>query len=159
MKKWLLILVLPLGLLIYWRLTLAPQLPLQDIHGRHYAAAAWRGHALVINFWATDCPTCRHELPQWTQVWREWHKQGLEIVAVAMQYDQRSRVLDYADQIGLPFTVVYDSDGRIARAWGGVEATPTSVLIDPQGHIVRRYLGEVPADELRNWLQQTLPRR
>jgi peroxiredoxin len=66
---------------------------------------------------------------------------GFETIAVAMQYDPANYVKNYAETRKLPFTVAIDAQGEIAKAFGDVKLTPTAFLIDKQGHIIKRYLG------------------
>jgi peroxiredoxin len=62
-------------------------------------------------------------------------------VAVAMAYDPPASVIYYSESRQLPFDVVIDNTGAVARAWGGVEATPTSFLVNRKGEIVQRFVG------------------
>ena len=59
-----------------------------------------------------------------------------------MQYDKPEYVSRFAAQRALPFLVAYDHDGQAAKAWGDVRLTPTTFLLDKQGRIVKRYVGQ-----------------
>ena len=59
-----------------------------------------------------------------------------------MQYDKPEYVSRFATQRALPFLVAYDHDGQAAKAWGDVRLTPTTFLLDKQGRIVKRYVGQ-----------------
>ena len=95
-----------------------------------------------MNFWATSCTTCVAEMPEIAATYGKFKAQGYETLAVAMQYDKPEYVSRFAAQRALPFLVAYDHDGQAAKAWGDVYLTPTTFLLDKQGRIVKRYVGQ-----------------
>jgi peroxiredoxin len=120
----------------------APALTLTTYQGQKLELNAERGKVLLVNFWATSCTTCIKEMPDIVATHRKYAPQGYETVAIAMDYDVPNYIAAYALKNDLPFPVAHDSDGSAAKAFGGVRLTPTSFLIDKQGNIVKRYLGE-----------------
>jgi protein-disulfide isomerase len=77
-------------------------------------------------------------------------------VAVAMQYDPPSYVVNYAQTRSLPFKVAIDNMGTAAREWGPVEATPTTFLLNKRAEIVARFVGEPDFPELRALIEKLL---
>lgn len=135
----------------------APDVTVTTIKGERVPLAQMRGKVVLVNFWATSCATCIQEMPDLVRLAREWQPRGVEVVAVAMQYDPPNYVLNYAETRQLPFRVALDADGSAAAAFGGILGTPTTFVIDPQGRIWKRYLGIPDWAELRQWLGRTLP--
>jgi len=101
-----------------------------------------RGKVVLINFWATDCTTCMHEMPQVAATYEKFRARGYDTLAVAMSYDKPGYVTRYAETRKLPFPVAYDRDGRMAKSLGNAQLTPTSVRVNRRGEIVKRYVGE-----------------
>ena len=101
-----------------------------------------RGKVTLVNFWATTCVSCVKEMPALVDTYLKYREQGFETVAVAMSYDPPQWVNSFAQTRQLPFKVALDNTGEIAKAWGDVRLTPTTYLVDKQGHIVKRYVGE-----------------
>lgn len=134
----------------------APDMVVKTLQGETVQLSKLRGKVVLINFWATSCATCIKEMPSLTALYREWQPKGLELVAVAMQYDPPNYVLHYAQSNKLPFKVALDIEGKAAQAFGGVLGTPTTYVVDPQGRIHKRYLGEPDWAELKDWLGKTL---
>jgi peroxiredoxin len=81
-------------------------------------------------------------MPDTIADYNKYSAEGFQTVAVAMNYDPPNYVLNYAQTRKLPFTVALDSKGDVAQAFGNVQLTPTAFLVDKQGHIIKRYLGE-----------------
>lgn len=114
-----------------------------------------KGKVYLVNFWATSCSTCMHEMPQMVQTYNRFKGQGLEFIAVAMNYDTPQYVANYAQTRELPFKVAFDY-GSAAKQFGNVELTPTTFVIDKQGRILKRYVGEPSFAELDQLLQHAL---
>jgi len=102
-----------------------------------------RGKVVLVNFWATDCAPCVHEMPQIAATHEKFKARGYETLAVAMSYDPPAYVIDFAQSRKLPFGVVIDNTGAFAKSFDAVRFTPTSVLINKRGEIVKRFVGEL----------------
>jgi peroxiredoxin len=120
----------------------APSVSYTLLDGRRSELASLRGHVVLVNFWATSCAPCVEEMPELAANWRRFAPQGFETLAVAMQDDPPALVSDFAQARALPFGVVIDNTGEVARRFGGVQFTPTSLLINKRGEIVKRWIGK-----------------
>jgi peroxiredoxin len=120
----------------------APDVTFASIDGQKIHLSDLRGKVVLVKFWATDCVTCIKQMPDTIADFNKYSAQGFQTVAVAMNYDPPNYVLNYSQTRKLPFTVALDTKGDVAQAFGDVRLTPTAFLIDKQGHIVKRYLGE-----------------
>jgi len=112
------------------------------LDGTRSSTTDLRGKVVLINFWATSCTTCVHEMPQIVATHEKFKQRGFETLAVAMSYDPPAYVINFAESRKLPFAVAIDNTGAIAKSFGNVELTPTSVLVNKRGEIVKRYVGE-----------------
>jgi peroxiredoxin len=119
----------------------APDTPVVLLDGSTRIGAAVAGQVTLVNFWATTCSVCVAEMPQMVALFNTYRDQGFATVAVAMVYDPPASVIYYSESRQLPFDVVIDNTGAVARAWGDVEATPTSFLVNRRGEIVQRFVG------------------
>jgi peroxiredoxin len=111
------------------------------LDGRAEQLSALRNRVVLVNFWATSCATCVQEMPALVDTWRRFRANGFETLAVAMQHDPPALVARFAETKALPFGVVIDNTGAVARAFGDVQVTPTTFVIDKRGHIAARYEG------------------
>ncbi len=115
-----------------------------------------RGKVTLVNFWATTCVSCVKEMPALVDTYNKYREQGFETVAVAMSYDPPDWVANFATSRQLPFRVALDNTGDIARDWGEVRLTPTTYIVDKQGRIVKRYLGEPNFTALHQLIEKLL---
>lgn len=134
----------------------APAFDYTLLDGSRHNSAALRGQVLMLNFWATSCAVCVKEMPQLAATHRQFAAQGLQTLAVAMQYDAPALVADFTEKRQLPFGVVIDNTGAVARAFGDVKATPTTLLVNRAGRIVWRHEGEPSFPQLRSRIAQLL---
>jgi len=134
----------------------APQVTFTSLKGEKIPMGSLRGKVVLVNFWATSCVGCIHEMPQMIDTYRKYNTQGLETIAVAMSYDPPNYVLNYTEKNALPFKVALDVQGSIARAFGDVQLTPTTFVIDKHGNIIKRILGEPDFAQLRTLLEKEL---
>lgn len=114
------------------------------------------GKVTLVNFWATSCVSCVNEMPALVATYEKFRKRGFETVAVAMHYDPPSYVVHFAQSRGLPFKVAIDNTGGLAKAWGDVAVTPTTFIVNKQGQIVKRYVGEPDFAALHQLLERLL---
>ena len=134
----------------------APESRFVLLDGQILNTADLKGKVTLVNFWATTCVTCVKEMPSIVATYNKYHGQGLETVAVAMAYDPPQWVANFAQTRQLPFKVALDNTGEVAKAWGDVKLTPTTYVVDKQGRIVKRYVGEPDFAALHQLLEQLL---
>ena len=151
----LVILVTSLILLSFQKVTI-DKLDMTTINGEKITSKDLLGKVVLINFWATDCPGCIAEMPGLINTYNKYRNQNFELIAVSMFYDPPSHVLSFSKNNSLPFPVVLDIEKKIAAQFNNVTLTPTSFLIDHQGKIINRIIGEINFDEFDSLLQKTI---
>lgn len=119
----------------------APSVEYTVLDGGRRHLADLKGRVVLVNFWATSCGSCVREMPLLADTHRKFASRGFETLAVSMSYDAPAAVADFAERHALPFAVAIDNTGEIARRFGDVALTPTTLLIDRRGAIVRRFTG------------------
>ena len=126
------------------------------LDGRQASTAQFQGKVVLVNFWATSCTTCVHEMPQIAATYDKYKSRGFDTLAVAMSYDPPAYVVNFVETRKLPFPVAIDNTGAVARSFGDVRLTPTSVLINKRGEIVKRFVGEPDFTALHQLIEQLL---
>ncbi|WBY00298.1 TlpA disulfide reductase family protein [Ramlibacter tataouinensis] len=115
-----------------------------------------KGKVTLVNFWATSCTTCVAEMPHIVETHDKYKARGYDTLAVAMSYDPPSYVVNFAQTRKLPFSVAIDNTGAAARAWGDVQLTPTTFIVNKRGEIVKRYVGQPDFAELHQLIERLL---
>lgn len=134
----------------------APAVTFISLKGDKISTDSLRGKVVMVNFWATSCVTCVKEMPQMVDTYNKFKGKGLEFVAVAMSYDAPNYVINFTETRQLPFTVALDPAGDLAKSFGDVTLTPTTFVIDKDGKIIKRYVGEPSFNELHALLEKAL---
>jgi osmotically-inducible protein OsmY/peroxiredoxin len=134
----------------------APAVTYALIDGARVSQQDLRGKVVLVNFWATSCVTCVKEMPGLVDTWRKFQGRGFETVAVAMSYDRPDYVVNYVQTRKIPFKVAIDLQGQVASAFGDVAVTPTSYLIDRDGTILKRWVGEPDFAQLHALIDRKL---
>jgi len=119
----------------------APDIGLMTLDGKELQLASLHGRPVLVTFWATTCNSCVSEIPHLIELYDELAPQGLEIVAIAMDYDPPNRVLALRKARNIPYPIALDIQADAAVAFGNVRLTPTSFLIAPDGGITHQRTG------------------
>ncbi|MFY7864343.1 TlpA disulfide reductase family protein [Roseateles sp.] len=112
------------------------------LNGQKLDSSQWAGKVMLVNFWATSCSTCVKEMPELMATHEKFKARGFDTLAVAMSYDPPAFVANFAESRKLPFGVAIDNTGEIAKQFGKIQLTPTTLLINKRGEVVKRYVGE-----------------
>ncbi|MRJ41234.1 MULTISPECIES: DsbE family thiol:disulfide interchange protein [Idiomarinaceae] len=130
-----------------------PAFSLPDIYDtstEHTEAVLKTGEPLLLNVWATWCPTCRAE----HAFLNELAAQGIPIVGLNYKDDSRAKAVNWLNTLGDPYVVnLFDERGMVAIDFG-VYGAPETFLINHEGEVVYRHVGDVNA---RNWSQLLAP--
>ncbi|MDB5727353.1 MAG: TlpA family protein disulfide reductase [Noviherbaspirillum sp.] len=144
------------GYLSFSATQVAPEVTFTSLNGEKVSMQSLRGKVVMVNFWATSCTTCVKEMPEMVQTYNKYKDKGLDFVAVAMSYDPPNYVLNYAQTRSLPFKVALDTQGDIAKSFGDVKLTPSTFVIDKDGKVIKRYVGEPDFAALHQLLEKAL---
>lgn len=126
------------------------------LSGKKVETTELHGKVVVIHFWATSCASCVKEMPKLSAFYEQFKNQGMDMIAIAMSYDPPMYVMNFAQTRQLPFKVAMDTTGSAAQAFGKVQLTPTTFIIDRQGKIIQHYIGEPDWSHLQRTVQQAL---
>lgn len=128
----------------------APEFTLTNLTGQPIALSDYRGQVVLVNFWATWCPSCLSELPDYEQIYQQHGGPAGDLVVLGVNLQEgQTQVEAYATGLGLTFPVLLDEDGHITTRQYQVTGMPGSFIIDRQGVIFYRHVGPMSAETLR----------
>jgi len=153
--------VIVIGLVVFLGLQFnhkptAPAVTFTTIDGKQIAMDTLKGKAVLVNFWATDCPGCIKEMPELIKTYNQYHGKGFEVIAVAMPYDQITQIQNYSKSQALPFPVMHDSTGEVGNQFGKVSLTPTAFIYNKEGQLLQRTMGDLDFKALHQLLNKEL---
>ena len=102
--------------------------------------SAYKGKVVLLNFWATWCGPCKIEIPWFIEFEKTYRDRGFAVLGVSMDEDGWAVVKPYVEQKNVNYKVVV-GNGATAKQFGGVEALPTTLLIDREGNIAAEHVG------------------
>lgn len=128
---------------------------LPDLDGKQVALADFRGKPVVINFWATWCPPCRLEMPEFQRAYEKYQEDDLVILAV--NEAEQSEVVRsfFYDQMGYTYTPLLDEEGQVGEAYGAI-GLPSTFFIDAAGEVTAVHRGALTQTQLQNYLDDTI---
>jgi len=133
-----------------------PALTVTATDGSRINLQELRGRPVLVNFWAPSCSDCMKEMPDLKALQSEFGPKGFTIVAIAVPWDPPPAVMHVIEDRQLNFPVAIDLTNEAQRAFGGVEWTPTSFLIAPDGRVTQRITDTIDAEALRRQLRDWL---
>ena len=116
-------------------------LPVAGAEGEILTLGELTGKVVLLNFWTTWCPSCRAEMLPLESLYNRHREAGLRVVAVNLR-ENPEQVQAFMIDNALSFPAVLDIDGRVGSDYG-VQAIPTSFIIDREGYIIARFVGRI----------------
>lgn len=113
-----------------------PDFTLTDINGKTRHIDEWNGRVIALNFWATWCPPCREEIPEFVALQSRYADQGLQVVGIALERPEKVQGFMQEHHINYPVLAGDTDVVALSRAYGNIDgALPYTVIIDREGKI------------------------
>ena len=120
--------------------TAAPDWQLSDVDGKPVKLSDFKGKVVILDFWATWCPPCRAEIPGFIAIQTKYANKGFTMIGVSLDEQGPSVVKPFMRKVGMNYPVVMGTP-KVAGDYGGIQAIPTTFVIDRQGNVVAAYQG------------------
>lgn len=133
----------------------APNFTLKDANGKSVSLADYKGKVVLLNFWATWCGPCALEIPWFEQFEQQYKSQGFAVLGVSMDDDGWSAVKPYVEEHKINYRVLLGNDS-VSQLYGGLDALPTTFIIDREGNIAYPHVGLIGKNEYLSEIQSLL---
>jgi len=133
---------------------LAPDFTLKLTDGKDIKLSDHKGKIIIIDFWATWCPPCRRGIPDLVEIQKKYQKDVL-IIGISLDNETKPDVVPFIKQYGINYPVVYGTM-EVIKAYGNIQAIPTSFVVDQSGQIVDKHIGLVDKSAYINKITELL---
>jgi len=117
-----------------------PDFKLKDLQGREVSLKSYRGKVVLLNFWATWCPSCRKEIPSMVKLYESYKNKGLEIIGINLDKLDKSGIEKFSLEYNINFPILLDPTGKTAALYG-ITALPATFILDRNGKIQEKVAG------------------
>ena len=128
-------------------LSFADDFHLVDTTGKIHDLSAYKGQWVLVNFWATWCPPCLEEIPEFAALYSARKGLDLMVIGIAVDFDDKRQVFQFAEKQGMTYPLVLGDENSMAR-FGKINVLPTTFLFDPKGKKVLHRVGPLTRAEL-----------
>ena len=132
----------------------APDFQLQLLGEGEITLSEQKGKVVVVNFWSSTCPPCRTEARDLESVWQGYQDKDVLFVGANIQ-DTPEPARRFLDEFGITYPNGLDEGGRISIDYG-VVGIPVTFVINGEGTVARRWVGEIDIDTLKTWIDELL---
>jgi len=137
--------------------TPAPDFVLTDLTGRTISLSDYKGKVLFLNFWATWCPPCRAEIPDFIEAYKENKDRGLEILGISVDTKGKAAVSEFVEKYKINYPVVLESRSKTQKLiedYQPGQFIPATIIIDKQGLIRHKHVGQMDKSQLLGYFQK-----
>lgn len=134
----------------------APDFALTNLSGNTVRLSDFKGKVVLLDFWATWCPPCRSEIPDFIQLQKQYSGKGFTMLGIALDEDGAAVVKPLAQKLGVNYPLLIGNT-QVAAAYGGIEALPTAFLIGRDGKILKTFIGARHKSEWEQTIKTALP--
>jgi cytochrome c biogenesis protein CcmG/thiol:disulfide interchange protein DsbE len=133
----------------------APDFALKDANGKLVHLADFKGKVVLLDFWATWCGPCQIEIPWFTEFQRKYKDRGFEVLGVSMDDDGWKAINPFVEKRKINYRVVLGDD-KTGDQFGGLEALPTTFVIDRAGRIASVHVGLTDKKDFEDAIENLL---
>lgn len=132
----------------------APSFEVETLTGASFSMEEHRGNVVLVNFWATWCPPCIVEIPDFIEMYESMADDGLTILGISVEEGEEDAVRGFVEEFDIPYDIAISMG--LAEDFGGVQGLPTTYVIDKEGQIVHRIIGLFPTEDLLPEIRELL---
>jgi len=131
----------------------AKDFTLKDVDGNTVKLSDFKGKAVILNFFASWCPPCRHEVPDFMELQKSYGDKGVIFIGVALENLNDAK--SFKESLGINYPILVD-DGKVSSDYGPIRSIPTTFIMDKDMKIVKFYIGSRSKDVFESDIKELL---
>lgn len=125
----------------------APDFTLEDLSGKTLTLSQFKGKVLVLNFWATWCPPCRAEIPEFVAAYNKYRSEGLAIIGLCLDRLGADDVASFVEENGISYPIAFATE-QVVDDYRPGRYIPVTIVIDKEGRVRNRTVGQMDGERL-----------
>lgn len=131
-----------------------PDISLNTINNEAINPALLKGSPVLVTFWASTCPECVREIPDFIKLHNDYHAKGLKILGIIIYYDKARQARAMVANKEIPYIIIDDKEKAATYAFGNVHVAPTTFLASADGRIIYRKRGKMDLKKVRSAINE-----
>ena len=123
----------------------APDFVLPTLEGKSLRLFDFEGKVIILDFWATHCPPCLREIPDFIKLYNKYNDKGLVIIGVSLDRGNIKGLKRFCQDKGVNYPIVI-GNYEVTESYGGIRYIPTTFIIDKDKSIVKKFVGYTSID-------------
>jgi thiol-disulfide isomerase/thioredoxin len=136
---------------------IAPDFSLTDLQGRKLAVADYTGKVILLDFWASWCVPCQKEIPRFIEWQKKYSGEGFQVIGISMDDDEKA-ARTFAKRYKFNYPIAIGTE-RLAESYGGILGLPANLIINRDGQIVAKVVGETDLGKLEAEIKSQLAQK
>jgi peroxiredoxin len=137
----------------------APDFMVTDLNGKTISLSHYRGKVLFLNFWASWCPPCRAEIPDFVDIYEKYKSRGLEILGISLDTKDKSAIVEFAQNFKINYPIVLESKKETEKLLDDFKPgqfIPTTFIIDKRGRIRDKVVRSMDKEEIIRYFDRLI---
>ena len=136
-------------------MSMAPEFTLLNLAGNTVNLSDYSGKVVLINFFATYCPPCRMEIPDFIKLQKEFGPEGFVVIGISVDNDGERVLPPFVEKLGINYPILL-ATSKVLQDYGNIYALPVTFILDKNHKIVQKITGMVNEEELRPIIEDLL---
>jgi peroxiredoxin len=136
----------------------APGFTLLDLKGNTVELSDFSGKVVLINFFATYCPPCRMEMPDFVRLQKEFGDRGFQVVAISVDNNPDQVLPPFIARLGINFPVLL-ATSKVLQDYGNIYALPVTFILDREHNVAEKFMGMVSEGDVKPLIERLLEKK
>lgn len=133
----------------------APDFVLPTLEGKSLRLSDFKDKVIILDFWATHCPPCRQEIPDFIKLYNKYRDKGLAIIGISLDRGNIEELKRFCRNERVNYRIAIGND-EVIESYGGIRYIPTTFIIDKDKNIVKKFIGFTSIDVFEQEIRKLL---